>query len=63
MGNRKITVQEKAAEGIASIAWFIESKGMLATAEKFSDVFMILSRRWQIQENLMRYAESLLWQL
>jgi hypothetical protein len=30
-------VQEKAAEGIASIAWFIESKGMLATAEKFSD--------------------------
>ena len=37
MGNRKITVQEKAAEGIASIAWFIESKGMLATAEKFSD--------------------------
>jgi hypothetical protein len=56
-------VQEKAAEGIASIAWFIESKGMLATAEKFSDVFMILSRRWEIQENLMRYAESLLWQL
>ena len=30
-------MQEKAAEGIASIAWFIESKGMLATAEKFSD--------------------------
>lgn len=37
MGSRKIVVQENAAQSIASIAWYIESKGMLATAEKFSD--------------------------
>ena len=37
MGNRKVTVKQSAAESIASIAWFIESKGMVATAEKFAD--------------------------
>lgn len=37
MGSRRIAVQENAAEGIAAIAWLIESKGMLATAEKFSE--------------------------
>ena len=37
MAQRKITVKKSAAESIAAIANFIESKGMLATAEKFSD--------------------------
>lgn len=37
MGNRKVIVKRSAAEGIAAIAWFIESKGMVATAEKFTD--------------------------
>lgn len=37
MGSRKITVKESAAESIAAIAWFIESKGMIATANKFTD--------------------------
>ena len=37
MGSRKITVKKNAAESIAAISWFIESKGMVATAEKFTD--------------------------
>jgi hypothetical protein len=37
MGSRKIKVKKSAAENIAAISWFIESKGMLATAEKFTD--------------------------
>ena len=37
MGSRKITVKQSAAESIAAIAWFIESKGMIATANKFTD--------------------------
>ena len=37
MGHRKIIVKQTAAENIAAIAWFIESKGMIATANKFSD--------------------------
>jgi hypothetical protein len=37
MGLRKIVVRQNAAENIAAIAWFIESKGMLATADKFTD--------------------------
>lgn len=36
MGCRKITVSKSAAESIAAIAWFIESKGMVARAEKFA---------------------------
>ena len=37
MGKRKVVVRESVADNIAEIAWFIESKGLVATAEKFSD--------------------------
>lgn len=37
MGQRKVTVKESVAASIATIAWYIESKGMVATAEAFSD--------------------------
>ena len=37
MGSRKVVVKPDAAENIAAIAWYIESKGMLATADKFTD--------------------------
>ena len=37
MGKRSVVIQQNAAEGIAAVAWFIESKGMVATADKFSD--------------------------
>ncbi len=37
MGSRKVSIKQSAAESIAAIAWFIESKGMIATANKFTD--------------------------
>ena len=37
MGTRKIIVKQSAADTIASIAWFIESKGLIDTANKFTD--------------------------
>jgi hypothetical protein len=37
MGLRKIVVKQSVAESIAAIALFVESKGLPATAEKFSD--------------------------
>ena len=37
MGLRKIAVKQSVAESIAAIAWYIESKGLRITAEKFSD--------------------------
>jgi len=37
MGKRKIIIKESVARSIAEIAWFIESKGMIKTAQKFSD--------------------------
>ena len=37
MGKRKVVIQESVAVNIAKIAWYIESKGLIATAEKFSD--------------------------
>jgi len=37
MGHRKVVIKESVAEQIASIAWFIESKGMVATADRFID--------------------------
>lgn len=37
MGQRKIGIKESAADSIAAIAYFIESKGLIKTAEEFSD--------------------------
>lgn len=37
MGLRKIIVKQSVANSVARIAWFVESKGLLATAEKFTD--------------------------
>jgi len=37
MGYHKVIVKQSAADNIAAIAWFIESKGLLATADTFTD--------------------------
>ena len=37
MVSRKVTIKQSVAYQIAEIAWFIESKGLVRTAEKFSD--------------------------
>lgn len=37
MGFRKVVIKQSAAEGIAAVAWYVESKGMVETAEKFVD--------------------------
>jgi hypothetical protein len=37
MGRRKIVIKQSVADSIAAIAWYIESKGLIATADKFID--------------------------
>lgn len=37
MGKRSIKILEPVMESIAEASWFIESKGLVATAENFSD--------------------------
>lgn len=37
MGKRKVTILETAVEAVAEIAFFIEGKGLPATAKKFVD--------------------------
>ncbi|MGN6532759.1 MAG: hypothetical protein ACTHK0_13540 [Ginsengibacter sp.] len=37
MGFRKVSVRQSAANSIAEISWYLESKGLLITAEKFVD--------------------------
>ncbi len=37
MGRRKVIVKQSVADNIAAIAWHIESKGLVATAENFAD--------------------------
>jgi hypothetical protein len=37
MGRRKVIIKQSVADSIASIAWFIESKRLVATAEAFAD--------------------------
>ena len=37
MGFRKVTVRESVAESIAAISFYLESEGLLAAAEKFTD--------------------------
>ena len=49
MGRRKVVVKQSAAENIASIAWYIESEGMVTTAEKFTD---------QVYDYFIRLADT-----
>jgi hypothetical protein len=37
VGHREVIIKESVADSIAEIAWFIESKGLIKTAEKFTD--------------------------
>jgi hypothetical protein len=37
VGQREVIIKESVADSIAEIAWYIESKGLVATAEKFAD--------------------------
>jgi hypothetical protein len=37
MGSRKVIIRQSAAESIAEVSWYLESEGLLATAEKFTD--------------------------
>ena len=37
MGSREVTVKESVADNIAQVAWYIESMGLVATAENFTD--------------------------
>ena len=37
MGSRKVIIKQSVADNISSIAWFIESKGLIVAAEKFAD--------------------------
>ena len=37
MSSRKIIVEQSASDNIASIAWYIESKEMVATVEKLAN--------------------------
>lgn len=45
MGFRKVVVRQSTAESIAKVSLYLESEGLLATAEKFSDdVYNFLSK-------------------
>ncbi len=37
MGFREVTVRESVTQSIAEVAWYLESEGLLAAAEKFTD--------------------------
>lgn len=37
MGKRRVIVTQSTARSIAEVSWFIESKGLTLTAERFSD--------------------------
>ncbi len=37
MGKRQITIKQSVADAVAEVSWFIESKGLVKTAEKYSE--------------------------
>lgn len=58
MGKRKISIKESVATNIAAIAWYIESKGLLAAAEKFSDDAYAFIGKLEIKEEVMPFVVS-----
>jgi hypothetical protein len=52
MGSRKVMIRPEVAESIAAIAWYIESKGMLTSAERFSnDVYYYIQKLARDEKN------------
>lgn len=37
MGQRNVKIRASVVKQVAGVAWFIESKGLVATAERFTD--------------------------
>ncbi len=58
MGGRKVIVKQTTADNIAAIAWYIESKGMIATADKFADDVYDYFIKLSDTRNLILSAES-----
>ena len=58
MGWRKVIVKQTAADNIAAIAWYFESKDMIATADKFADDLYDYFLKLAVQENLILFAEN-----
>jgi hypothetical protein len=52
MGQREIIIKRSVAYSIAKISWFIESKGMAGTAEKYADSI------YAFLERLVHYKKS-----
>lgn len=59
MGRRKVTVKQTAADNIAAIAWFIEAKGLIKTANKFADDVYDYFTTISDNKDLTRFAENL----
>ncbi len=55
MGSRKVIIKQNAAENIAAITWFIESEGMVATAEKFTDAAYNFFTKLSDEKNILFY--------
>ncbi len=65
MGKRKVIIKQSIDQRIAEISWFVESQGMTATAENFSDsaydFFEKLSDESDNLFNLPRAAKGQAW--
>lgn len=59
MGARKIIVKQSAADNISAISWFIESKGLIGTANKLRMTRMIFLLKLPIRCDLTQFAEIL----
>ena len=59
MGGRKVIVKQSVADNIAAIAWYIESKGLIATADRFVDNVYDHFLKLADQINHIQIAKSL----
>ncbi len=56
MSRRKVIVKQTAADSISSIAWFIESKGLIATADNLQITYTIILSELLINEDHILFA-------
>ena len=60
MVGRKIIIKKSAADSIAEVAWFIESMGLLRTANKFNDgVYDFISKLGDIRKSYPNCREPI----
>ena len=63
MGKRQVKILDKAAEEVANVAFFIEGKGLPATAKRFVDEAFLFFTKLSDERIKHKPCKAVIWQM